>query len=353
MSFTKALLDWHDPAARPMPWKGERDPYRVWLSEVILQQTRVEQGTPYYKSFLAAFPTVERLAAAPETEVFKIWEGLGYYSRARNLHRAAKLVAGQLNGSFPTTYDEILKLPGIGPYTAAAIASFCFDEPRAVVDGNVQRVLSRVFGIDAPVGSTEAARIFSKKAAETLDCAPPARFNQAIMDFGATVCTPAKPGCDGCPMAGFCRARLENRVAELPAKLPKAARRERFLHFFILKKGGKTWIRRRSEKDIWQGLHDFPMVEKSALETSAAQLLEMAAAEIFSGELKIERVSPPLMQLLTHQKITAVFCEIEIGDGFFRQNGHIETKQIDLIKMTFPRIIDLYLSKSNLLLSRR
>ncbi len=342
--FTKTLLAWHDPAARPMPWKNERDPYKIWLSEIILQQTRVEQGTPYYMRFTAAFPTVEKLAGATENEVFKLWEGLGYYTRARNVHKAAKVIVGKLNGSFPTSYDEILKLPGIGPYTAAAIASFAFDLPHAVLDGNVFRVLSRVFGIETPIGSTDGRQVFTKKAEELLDKNRPGPFNQAIMDFGATVCSPAKPACSSCPMNGFCRAFLENRVVELPVKSPKAAKRDRFFHYFIFKKGEKRWVKQRSEKDIWQGLHEFPMAEKSSLETTPEQLLAMAGAHFYSGKMTLAQISNPFKQLLTHQKIMAVFCEIEIDEGVFQEIGNIEIKQIDLIKMTFPRIIDLYLS---------
>ena len=349
--FTQRLLAWHDPTARPMPWKNGRDPYKIWLSEIILQQTRVEQGMPYYLRFVAAFPTVEMLAAAPENAVFKLWEGLGYYTRARNLHKAAKVVAGTLSGSFPTSYDEILKLPGVGPYTAAAIASFAFDLPHAVLDGNVFRVLSRVFGIETPIDSTEGRQYFVKKSAELLDKNRPGQFNQAIMDFGATVCTPARPTCPTCPMAGFCRAFLEKKVGDLPVKSAKLVKRERFFHYFIPKKGDATWVKQRTAKDIWQGLHEFPMVEKPALETHPEALLAMAEAGIFSGKMALGQVSAPTKQLLTHQKITAIFCEIEIGEGRFFDTENIEIKQIDLKKMTFPRIIDLYLSKKQLLLS--
>lgn len=351
--FTQKLLAWHDPAARPMPWKNERDPYKIWLSEIILQQTRVEQGMPYFLRFVENFPTVENLAAASENEVFKLWEGLGYYTRARNLHKAAKLVSNELNGSFPTSYDEILKLPGVGPYTAAAIASFAFDLPHAVLDGNVFRVLARVFGIETPIDSNEGKVFFQKKASELLDKNRPGPFNQAIMDFGATVCMPAKPACPTCPMRSFCHAFLEKKLAELPVKSPKAAKRDRFFHYFIFKKGEKRWVKLRTEKDIWQGLHEFPMVEKNALETGPIELMAMAEDHFFSGEMVVSQVSKPAKQLLTHQKITAVFCEIDIKEGEFIGAENIEIKQIDLKKMIFPRIIDLYLSETQLLLSLR
>lgn len=360
--FTQTLLAWYDPAARPMPWKNERDPYRIWLSEIILQQTRVEQGLPYFLKFLAAFPTVHALAEADENAVFKLWEGLGYYTRARNLMATARRVSRDLNGSFPATYDEILKLPGIGPYTAAAISSFAFGLPHAVLDGNVYRVLARFFALEMPIDSTAGKKIFSQKAAELLDRSQPGRFNQAIMDFGATVCTPQKPACPTCPLREKCLAFQQKKVADLPVKSRAAAKRTRYFHYFIFKKDDETWVRKRSEKDIWRGLFGFPMVEMERLETGRAELLKLAGDHFFAEKqagdpdflqkMSLGKISETRRQTLSHQQIVAVFSEISLPENCLPEGvENIKTKQIDLKNMAFPRLIDLFLQKDDLVLS--
>lgn len=360
--FTQNLMAWHNPAARPMPWKNERDPYRIWLSEIILQQTRVEQGLPYFLKFMAAFPTVRDLAEADENEVFKLWEGLGYYSRARNLQAAARRICNESNGSFPTTYDEILKLPGIGPYTAAAIASFAFGLPHAVLDGNVYRVLARFFGIKTPVDSIVGRKIFTQKAAELLDRSQPGRYNQAIMDFGATVCTPQKTACATCPLHANCLAFHEKAVADLPVKSRATAKRMRFFHYFIFKNADKTWVRKRAEKDIWRGLFEFPMVELKQLEAGRAELLKLAIDHFFSKKMaaepdflqkiRLEKTSEICRQTLSHQQIVAILCEINLPDDCSPEGSeNIQTKQIDLKNMAFPRLVDLFMQKGNLFLT--
>ncbi len=265
--FWNALLTWHSTHHRPLPWKGEKNPYLVWLSEIILQQTRVEQGLPYFEKFKAAYPTVTDLANAPEDEVMKLWEGLGYYSRARNLHAAAKHIANELEGKFPGTYEGIRLLKGVGPYTAAAIASFAFDLPHAVVDGNVYRVLSRCFGIEEPIDSTAGKKLFAKLAQEILENAGtnPGSFNQAMMDFGATHCMPKVPKCGECPMQSKCIAFQKNRVDKLPVKSKKLVRRQRFFNYFLFHSEGKIFIKKRTGEDIWQNLYDFPLIESEEL----------------------------------------------------------------------------------------
>src|SRR5262245_7782259 len=253
--FTKKLLTWNKSSnKRQMPWKGEKDPYKIWLSEIILQQTRVEQGLEYYKKFIAKFPTVHDLAKAPEQQVFKLWEGLGYYTRCKNLVATAKVISKEKGGKFPNTYEDIKSLKGIGPYTAAAIASFAFNLPYAVVDGNVFRVLARVFGISKATDSTKGKSFFNELATELLDTKQPGLYNQAIMDFGATVCKPALPLCTKCVMKNNCYAFLNDRVNELPVKEKKINIKKRWFYYLVMEYKNEIVVRQRTGKDIWQQL---------------------------------------------------------------------------------------------------
>lgn len=343
--FRQNLLDWAARNPRPMPWKGERDPYKIWLSEIILQQTRVEQGLPYYQRFVAAYPQVRMLAEAPEDEVLKHWEGLGYYSRARNLHAAAKTIAFDQQGVFPRSYSGILSLKGVGPYTAAAIASFAFDLPHAVLDGNVYRVLARFFGIASPTDTPAAQKQFSALANRLLDPARPAAYNQAIMDFGATACTPQQPKCTSCPFRSECQAFLQGNVAELPLKSKALVRKKREFHYLVLMHEGEVLLRKRSEKDIWQGLWEFPK--------AAGPLQESPVGG------RMLRVSGPFRQLLTHQEVQAFFYEIELKAEEFAHifqhpalNGCIRLPWEELKKnIAFPKVIDCYLESNALTLS--
>jgi len=304
--FRENLMRWHrEENRRAMPWKGLRDPYRIWLSEIILQQTRVEQGLPYYERFVEAYPTVHHLADAPEEEVFRHWQGLGYYSRARNLHHTAKYVSKELGGSFPATYTELLKLKGVGAYTAAAIASFAYNLPHAVVDGNVVRVLARFCGIGALPQSTEGKRRLEKTADDLLDAAHPGAYNQAIMDHGATVCTPARPACERCPVRERCYALHHGKIGSLPARAKKAAVKQRYFHYIVLQNArGDVWMRRRTA-DIWNGLYELLLVEaaepldRRTLEaTDAVQALGLKSGLEYEGELT---------HLLTHQRVLLRF----------------------------------------------
>src|SRR6201995_4110576 len=257
--FTNILLKWHrGENNRKMPWKGEKNPYKIWLSEVILQQTRVDQGWAYYEKFLDAFPTVHDLAHAPEQKVFKLWEGLGYYNRCRNLIATAKKIDAEYNGEFPNTYEEILALKGIGPYTAAAIASFAFRLPHAVVDGNVTRVLSRYFGDSTPIDSTAGKKLFSNLADALLDREQADLYNQAIMDFGATVCLPRNPLCVDCVQRDGCQAMQKGLTTQLPVKEKSIRKKQRWFYYFIVETADdKIYIRQRTGKDIWEGLYEF------------------------------------------------------------------------------------------------
>lgn len=360
--FTPRLLDWAEGNHRPMPWKGEREPYRIWLSEIILQQTRVEQGWPYYLRFLDAYPTVHHLAEAPADAVLKLWEGLGYYSRARNLHATAKHIAFDLDGHFPDTYTGLLTLKGVGEYTAAAIASFAYHLPHAVLDGNVYRVLARYFGIDRPTDTPAAKRMFTTLANQLLDPAQPAAFNQAMMDFGATVCTPARPLCPTCPLRDNCIAYQTDQVAELPRKAKAAARKNRVFVYAVFEHQGYTFVRQRLEKDIWQNLYEFPLLELAALPNDFVELPNLLLAHWFPegapAGMELVAISQPFAQTLTHRQIAAVFCEFRLADAtsadIFEAPPFAEwlrRSREELKKnIAVPRVIDGYLQDLSLTL---
>lgn len=344
--FTPHLLQWHRTVSRPLPWKGIDDPYLIWLSEIILQQTRVEQGLPYYNRFKAAYPNIQDMAEASEDEIMKLWEGLGYYSRAKNMHFTAKYITYELNGIFPDTYPDILTLKGVGQYTAAAIASFAFGLPHAVVDGNVYRVLSRFFGIDTPIDTTTGKKLFADLAQRLLDTSNPGGYNQAIMDFGATHCTPKLPKCKQCPLSDNCIALQKDLVDKLPIKSKKIKKRARFFNYLILNYQGDTLLSKRAKKDIWQGLYEFPLIESTALITAEEELKAHTnwAGLLDTTPFSITSISKPFRQVLTHQKITAIFWEIELSENKFTlPESTFWTNRKELNNFAFPKIIDLYL----------
>lgn len=262
MTFTKTITNWYSVNKRILPWRQTKDPYYIWLSEIILQQTQVKQGMPYYKAFTTKYPTVFDLANADESDVLKLWQGLGYYSRARNLHSTAKYIVNELNSVFPNNHKALLKLKGIGDYTASAIASICFNEVTAVVDGNVYRVLSRYFGINTPINSSKGAKEFKALAQELIDKKNPAEFNQAIMEFGAVQCKPKNPDCNVCPLNTGCMAFNKNMISELPVKIKSAKAKKKHFNFLVfISKDHKTVLEKREGKGIWQNLYQFPLVE--------------------------------------------------------------------------------------------
>lgn len=342
--FTARLMQWHQTEnRRVMPWKGEKDPYKIWLSEVILQQTRVEQGLSYYERFIDTYPTIRDLAMAPDDEVFKLWEGLGYYSRCRNLLKTARYIAYELNGAFPATYPSILTLKGIGPYTAAAIASFAFDLPYAVVDGNVIRVLSRYFGIDAAVDLPETKKQLASLAQDLLDPARPAAYNQAIMDFGATVCKPRQPICASCPLRASCQALKNNTVDQLPLKSRKLVRTRRYFHYLIFEFQDQVYVRKRSGKDIWQGLFEFYLLEKKELMTSEDILSSAEVKRIMGKRHMLIRSSSNMKQQLTHQDIIGTFLHIRLHTPpkGLEEMTAVHISQVR--KLAFPRLIVSFL----------
>jgi A/G-specific adenine glycosylase len=344
IDFTKKLLAWNRKLnKRPMPWKGETNPYRIWLSELILQQTRVEQGIAYYKKFIAAFPTIQKLAKAPEKEIFKYWEGLGYYNRCRNLIATAKIISSDYKGHFPSSYDEILALPGIGPYTAAAIASFAFGLPYPVVDGNVERILARYFGISAEVGSAAVKKLYISIAESLLDKKNPGTYNQAIMDFGATICKPQNPLCKECVQSKNCQAFQQGWIHQLPVKSSPTVRKKRVLYYFIVTAGtDKIWIRRRSEKDIWQNLYEFILWETGKIIPQAQIVQSDFFKKHFGNQgFQIQYISPSFNQTLTHQSITGLF--VHISKELPKLKGYRSVHRKSLKEYPFPKLIADYI----------
>lgn len=342
--FSRLLLRWdREKNDREMPWKGEKDPYKIWLSEIILQQTRVDQGLAYYNRFVQTFPDVHKLAGASDEKVFKLWEGLGYYSRCRNLLHSARYISEELRGEFPGTYASIQSLKGVGPYTAAAIASFAFNLPHAVLDGNVFRVLARVFGVHTPTDNTEGKKYFTRLAESLLDKKEPGRYNQAIMDFGATVCKPQAPLCGNCIFRKSCYAFLKSKTGLLPVKEKKISMRQRWLYFFVITCRGKQAIRRREEKDVWRGLYEFPVLETNRSQRPEL-LLKKAAQEgwLKKGAYTLGNISPVFRQQLSHQQISARF--ILISTKVLPREKWNWVKPAGLADYPFPRIIHRYLA---------
>jgi A/G-specific adenine glycosylase len=340
--FTQKLLEWnHSSNRRQMPWKGEPDPYRVWLSEIILQQTRVEQGWAYYEKFIKNYPDILALASAPEAEIYKLWEGLGYYSRCKNLIHTARFIANELQGNFPPSYHEIVKLKGIGPYTAAAIASFAFNENRAVVDGNVQRVLSRYFGITTPVDTPDGKKLFNDIAQALIDADQPAIYNQAIMDFGATICKPRNPLCEVCIQSPECEAYNHRFVNQVPVKQKSLKRKSRWLYYFIIEEGDHVYIRKREKKDIWQNLHEFVLYETAAEEND---LIKPFLNKLLQHQsYTIVRISEVLKQQLTHQEISGRFIVVSLQSKCDLPGNYTLVRRSNLNEYAFPKFINKYL----------
>ncbi len=348
-NFTKRLLLWNTKYnTRLMPWKGEKDPYKIWISEIILQQTQVGQGLDYYNRFITAFPNINKLAKAPEQKIFKLWEGLGYYTRCKNLIETAKYIANNKYGKFPDTYSDILDLKGIGPYTAAAIASFAFNLPYAVVDGNVFRVLSRFFGIDTAINSSSGKILFAARAQELLDKKFPGIYNQAIMDFGAVICKPKNPLCLSCPIKSDCKARLQDKINLLPVKTGKLKKRIRFFYYFIIEYKAKIYIRKRAEKDIWENLYEFVLMETEKL-LPVNSIAHTAFYKAFSNKNKadIRQVSNIYRQQLTHQTIQGRFILVKLKNTL-PLKGYKAVTYKELAKLPFPKLITAYLAENEL-----
>lgn len=346
MTFTKKLLLWYQKNSRDLPWRRTRDPYLIWLSEIILQQTRIEQGLSYYERFAETFPAISDLAHAEEQEVLKLWQGLGYYSRARNMHFTARKIVAELNGNFPDTYEGIRALKGIGDYTAAAIGSIAFNLPVPVVDGNVLRFFSRHFGILEALDTAKAKKAVFARASELIPADDPGAFNQAMMEFGAKYCKPVGPDCGHCVFSKSCFAFTHDMVNQLPVRAKAITQRKRFFHYLVMHSNSGTALamKKRADKDIWKGLYDFPLIETdrqlSFKElTSLPDWREVTANHPGKGIIK----SAVHRHVLTHQLIEARFYEWTTDPGFFPELQWIDTK--DLKSIPVPRLIDRYLQK--------
>ena len=345
MTFSEQLLSWYKKNSRDLPWRHTKNPYLIWLSEVIMQQTRIEQGTPYYEKFVAAYPAVKELAGANEEEVLKLWQGLGYYSRARNLHKTARTIMEQYDGKFPDTYQNIRKLKGIGDYTAAAIGSICFNLPFPVVDGNVLRFLSRIFGIRESIDLAPTKRKIHALALKHIDHAQPGDFNQAMMEFGALVCTPANPGCVDCVFSGICVAHNSKTVAEIPARNAKATIRHRYIHYLVVTvsvgKDKFIFLNKRTGRDIWKNLYDFPSLEFSS-DNKGSSLNE----DDFNNLLccptpKFQQVSGPYIHQLTHQKLHGRFYHVHFDKPV--ELPYLLVPLHEIHQYPVPRLIDHYM----------
>lgn len=340
VDFSTLIQTWFKDNARDLPWRHTTDPYKIWLSEIILQQTRVDQGMAYYLKFTKAFPTVEDLAAAPEDKVLNLWQGLGYYSRARNLHFSAKQIVADFDGEFPTTHKSVLSLKGVGEYTAAAITSIAYGLPHAVVDGNVYRVLSRYLNIDTPIDSTEGKKQFATVANEFLDPQNPGDHNQAVMEIGALVCTPKIPKCELCPLANSCLANKNGNPLEFPVKAKKTKVTNKFFHYLVLTDGEKTVLKKRTGKGIWQGLYDFPLIEKSrASELTPADLKTIPYTDFEpDGTFK---------HILSHQKINATFWIVRVK-GIKPSENQIVVSIQSIEDYPLPQLLIRYIRASSL-----
>lgn len=343
-NFGEILIKWYQDNKRDLPWRRTKNPYLIWISEIILQQTRVAQGYDYYQRFVKRFPDVFSLAAADEDEVMKYWQGLGYYSRARNLHAAARSMADA--GGFPKTYKEVLALKGVGEYTAAAICSFAYGMPYAVVDGNVYRVLSRWLGIETPIDSAEGKRIFAEVAAELLDKAQPGIYNQAIMDFGALQCTPASPNCMFCPFVDTCVARHKGVVDTLPVKQHKAKVANRYFNYIYVRMGAHTLINKRTGNDIWKNLYELPLIEtENEVPEEKFYALSRWREMLAEGETPLVRlVQKGVKHVLSHRVIYANFYEVILPEdsASFAQYQRIRIE--DLHKFAVSRLVNQFFS---------
>jgi A/G-specific adenine glycosylase len=353
MSFSKKIIEWYDENQRTLPWRGIQDPYRIWLSEIILQQTRIEQGREYYERFCLEYPTVQDLAAAEEDQVLKTWQGLGYYSRARNLHSAAKYIVNELDGKFPDTYQGILKLKGVGRYTAAAIASFAFRLPYPVIDGNVYRLISRLYGIFTPIGTDTAYTEFEQLLMRLIDKERPDLFNQAMMDFGSTFCKPTGCDCTNCIFKQECMASRDDKVNLLPVKALHAKIKDRYFYYFDIRwqqdNREMTLVHQRDNQDIWKGLYEFPLLETP--ETVAADSLKARASEFLTQLAATQPFSfvigPEYKHQLTHRTIHATFITVFFDKEVSLTSQKEQPISLDKLKnLPVSRLIDKYLRRT-------
>lgn len=343
-NIRQLLHAWYDENKRDLPWRNTRDPYIIWVSEIILQQTRVIQGSDYFRRFIERFPSVDLLAAADEQEVLKLWQGLGYYSRARNLHNAAKDIMHRFKGVFPNNYTDILSLKGVGEYTAAAIASFAFRLPHAVVDGNVYRVLSRLYSIEEPIDSGRGKKLFTAFAQELLDEKHPDTHNQAVMELGALQCIPSNPDCDSCPIKSFCLAYADRSVANFPVKQGKTVVKQRFFNYIDVRYGSSIYLNKRTGNDIWKNLYELPLIEtdESIGWEDLQKHVDWKNIIGKSKNIQIERAGITLKHVLSHRIINATFYRIIVDDDSFLEKSYEKVEVVDLPNYPVSRLVEKY-----------
>ena len=335
MNFSNKLIEWYNLNKRDLPWRLTKDPFKIWVSEIILQQTRIEQGKKYYHRFLRKYPNIPSLAKTTDKELLKIWEGLGYYSRALNMYKTAKIVLKKYNGIFPSTYSELIDLPGIGDYTASAISSICADEVQPVVDGNVLRFLSRLYKIDLPIDSAKTKTYFKNLGFELIKDVKPGDFNQAMMDFGSTVCKPRKSGCKHCMFSSNCKAYKSNSVMSYPFKKKKIKIKQRYLNYVVvISDDNKTRINKRDDSGIWKNLYEFPLIETET-ETSANEIIKKLDIDF----LKLKEVKKTKHKL-SHQLLHITFFTFKVGNTF---DDYISIESLS--KYPFPRPINKFISE--------
>ena len=344
-NISSELITWYEINKRELPWRDISDPYKIWISEIILQQTRVNQGLSYYNRFIERFPTVELLATADEEVVLKYWQGLGYYTRARNLHKAAKQIVAGYKGIFPSDYESIIKLAGIGEYTAAAISSFAFNKDFAVVDGNVYRVLSRLFNILTPINSNSGKKEFAILAQQLLSKTHPAIHNQAIMEFGALQCVPTSPDCSICPLNIVCTAFKNKLVSILPVKSQKKKSTYRFFNYLFIRDEENTFLQKRISKDIWQNLFEFPLIETDHLLSVRELIVNENFKSIFNDDTKVEidKITNPMKHILTHRVIFAQFIFIKASGNYPLKKQFITVPLNEIDKYPVSRLMELFL----------
>ncbi|MEO8794052.1 MAG: A/G-specific adenine glycosylase [Daejeonella sp.] len=346
MNFSGEIINWYSANKRDLPWRSTTDPYIIWLSEIIMQQTRVDQGTPYFHRFAENYPTVSDFASASEDEILKLWQGLGYYSRGRNMHHTAQIVMEEHGGYFPKKYDELIKLKGVGEYTAAAISSFSNNEAKAVVDGNVFRLLARFYGIDTPINTGEGKKQFTILANKIMDKTHAGIYNQAVMEFGSLQCKPVNPDCKICPLISECEAYRHNKVDLLPVKIKAKKVRDRYFNYLVLNENHKFLIHKRSLSDIWQNLYEFPLIETHS-PSGAETILNSEEFKLLLGEnFEIKRIHNTLKHLLSHQKLHIQFIEIIKKTEFIVQNPeYFFADENELKQLAQPKVIFEFLKK--------
>ena len=340
MTFSEEIIEWYHKHKRDLPWRNTKDSYIIWLSEIIMQQTRVEQGMPYFNRFAEKYPTVKHFASATEEEILKLWQGLGYYSRGRNMHQTSREVMEEHAGYFPKNYDSLIRLKGIGEYTAAAISSFSSNEAKAVVDGNVFRLLSRYFGINTPINTGKGKKIFTDLANELLDQTQAGTFNQAMMEFGSLQCKPKNPDCTVCPVQTSCEARLKNKINDLPVKLKSQKSKDRYFNYIVAIKNNKILVNKRCSGDIWENMIDLPLFETD----SPIEVPDLIQSEnfikTFGKQVLVRSISKPVKHILSHQKLNARFIHIEqFTEEFIPNQNWFYVSKEELDKLPQPKLI--------------